>query len=141
MMTWLLAGVLSAVLIVRFYVRHAPHAAGEYHSRDSAYHQAGNYKEDGGFEAVRLLSEPGREALDRIMRVIDETTRTQLLDGGLEEGHVSYITRSPFWGFPDTTNIWIEGDRLHMRGHLRFGRSDLGVNQRRVSHWLALAGL
>jgi len=146
MMVWLLAGILTAVLIVRFYVRHSPHEAAMYHVADSRYSVAGNYPSKGGFEAIRDLAEPGNVALDRLIRVIEETSRTVVLDGALEDGHISFVTRSPFWGFPDTTNIWLnhhEGgaDQLFIQGHQRFGRSDLGVNQRRILHWLAVARL
>lgn len=141
MMTWFLAGLLTAVLIVRFYVRHAPHEAADFHVISSSYSEVGDYRSDGGFEAVRKPDEPLREAMARLVRIIEENARTIHLDGSLDAGHISFVTRTHFWGFPDTTNIWIDGDHLHIRGHLRFGKSDLGVNQRRILNWLAMARL
>ena len=141
MMTWFLAGLLSAVLIVRFYVRHAPHEAADFHLQTSSKTEAGDYCSDGGFEAVRQPDEPMAEAFARLVRIVEENARTIYLDGSVEDGHISFVTRSHFWGFPDTTNIWVLGDHLHIQGHLRFGKSDLGVNQRRILNWLAIARL
>ncbi len=54
----------------------------------------------------------------------------------MEEGAVTYIARTLFWGFPDYNTIWIEGDDLVIYARLRFGRGDWGVNGARVSKWL-----
>ena len=40
-------------------------------------------------------------------------------------------------GFPDYTTVQLKDDRLMIWARLRFGRSDLGVNRRRVDRWLA----
>ncbi|MBI1494135.1 DUF1499 domain-containing protein [Halocynthiibacter styelae] len=141
MMTWFLAGLLTAVLIVRFYVRHVPHEAVDFHLQSYPKTEVGDYRTDGGFEAVRQPDEPMAEAMARLVRIIEENARTTHLGGSLDAGHISFVTRTHFWGFPDTTNIWVSGDHLHIHGHLRFGKSDLGVNQRRILNWLTLARL
>ncbi len=58
--------------------------------------------------------------------------RTQLLAGGVGEGRLTYITRSKWMGFPDFTTIEQEGDEIKLYARLRFGKSDMGVNGRRL---------
>ncbi|HHL22526.1 MAG TPA: DUF1499 domain-containing protein [Aliiroseovarius sp.] len=68
--------------------------------------------------------------------IIEKTPRTKRLAGDVEEGRVTFITRSALWGFPDYTTIAHADGRIRILARLRFGRSDLGVNSRRVSQWL-----
>ncbi|MBC7164641.1 MAG: DUF1499 domain-containing protein [Roseovarius sp.] len=72
-------------------------------------------------------------ALDAIARA---TPRTRVLAGSVEEGMITYVTRSRVMGFPDYTTVRQAGDMLEIFARLRFGRSDLGVNAARVDDWL-----
>lgn len=72
-------------------------------------------------------------ALDRIIR---DTPRTQALAGSVDEGMITYVTRSRVFGFPDYTTVRQAGDTLEIYGRLRFGRSDMGVNAARIDDWL-----
>ncbi len=72
-------------------------------------------------------------AMDAIIR---ETPRTRVLAGSVEQGMVTYVTRSRVFGFPDYTTVRQDGDMLEIYGRLRFGRSDLGVNAARIDGWL-----
>ena len=72
-------------------------------------------------------------ALDTIIR---DTPRTRVLAGSLEEGMVTYVTRSRVFGFPDYTTVRQAGETLEIYGRLRFGSSDLGVNAARIDRWL-----
>jgi len=71
--------------------------------------------------------------LDYTMRSLP---RTRLLAGSLEEGRLTYVTRSKWMGFPDYTTIEQVGDQvdeqIRLYGRLRFGRSDMGVNAARM---------
>lgn len=69
---------------------------------------------------------------------------TQAVAGSAAEGHVTYVQRSPLWGFPDYVSVrFIEADdgagssTLAIFSRSRFGRRDLGVNKKRVASWLA----
>ena len=73
------------------------------------------------------------QALDRIARA---TPRTRLFAGSPATGHVTYITRSRLWGFPDFTTVQLHGDQIAIHARLRFGRGDMGVNSARVADWL-----
>jgi len=58
--------------------------------------------------------------------------RTELLAGSVGEGRLTYITRSRIMGFPDFTTIERSGEQIKLYARLRFGRSDLGVNGKRL---------
>lgn len=131
--------VLVAVLGLGAWVRLAPLPADLYHRMDSA-HGVGDWPVAGGFEAVRQVTEP-KATLAALVAVVEATPRTGLIEGSVEEGLVTVVTRSALWGLPDISNLWIEGDRVHVRGHLVFGRWDFGGNRARIEGWLARAGL
>ncbi len=68
-----------------------------------------------------------------------------LLAGSVASGHMTFLTRSRFMGFPDYTSILVEqaGDGAMLLGfaRARFGHSDLGANRARLERWLgALQG-
>lgn len=105
----------------------------------------GDYVERGAFKTVRAVADAQATmaALDEIIRA---TPRTTVLAGAVEEGLITYVTRSNLWGFPDYTTVYAGADDtveggfgplLKVHGRLRFGLDDLGVNKARVEGWLA----
>jgi len=69
-----------------------------------------------------------------------QTPRTEVVAGSLAEGQVTYVTRTKLMGYPDFTTIGVYGADpryVEVYGRSRFGRSDLGVNAKRVNGWLA----
>lgn len=80
-------------------------------------------------------------AFDRVARADD---RVEVLAGSAEEGFVTYVQRSAFFAFPDYVSTrFIEtdgGSTLAVFSRSRFGQSDLGVNEKRVTRWLAEVG-
>jgi hypothetical protein len=58
--------------------------------------------------------------------------RTELIAGSVGEGRLTYITRSRIMGFPDYTTIEQTDTNIQLYARLRFGRSDLGVNGKRL---------
>ena len=82
-----------------------------------------------------------QDLLNRFQEVALESPRTRVLAGNAEEGRITFISRSLVWGFPDYTTVEVktqsEDSYLLIHGRLRFGRSDLGVNAKRVKGWLA----
>lgn len=68
--------------------------------------------------------------------------RVEVLAGSVAEGHVTYVQRSKLFGFPDYVSVrFIDlpdgGSTLSVFSRARFGKSDLGVNQKRVERWVA----
>lgn len=135
-MTTTLILLVLILLSAPIYIRMAPVEPTVYH-RTSTPRPPGDYPVPGGFEAVRVAASGDLARLDQIIRA---TPRTKALGGALAEGHVSYVTRSLIWGFPDVTNVWSREGKLHIRGHLVYGRSDFGVNQARIEGWLQALG-
>lgn len=111
-------------------------AADRYHVRFAAPEV--DTRSEGGFVAVRQTDEQG---FVRLVETIFASPRTEQLAGKVEDGHVSFVTRTPIMGFPDVTNVLRTEDGIAVRGHLVVGRSDLGVNRRRIEGWLRQAGL
>jgi len=86
---------------------------------------------------VRRRIGGGPETMAVLHRIILETPRTEVLAGSLDEGKITYVTRSRIMGFPDYTTLKFETDHLELWARLRFGASDTGVNKARVEGWLA----
>lgn len=66
-----------------------------------------------------------------------QSPRTTRVAGTAEDGHVTYVSRTRWLGFPDFTTAQVVDDQLRIHARLRFGKADLGVNKTRVDGWLA----
>lgn len=126
---------LLAVLALGAYVRLAP-------SDPARWHVLPDGVEEGtgaGYALRRIEATPETlAALDEIARA---TPRTTILAGSVEDGIVTYVTRSALMGFPDYTTVSLSDGALTLYARLRFGQSDLGVNAARLEAWLrALEG-
>ncbi len=132
----ILGVLILAVLALMAYIRLAPSVAGRWHVEPRV---SENKDMAGG--VVRLVA-GGSQQMAQLDKLIRATPRTTVLAGGADLGHVTYVTRSALWGFPDYTTVQLQGDQIAILARLRFGKSDMGVNKARVDGWLrALAGL
>lgn len=122
------------------WVRLAPLPADRYHRVPVLVQPVGDWPEAGAFEAVRQVPDP-KARLVELDGIIREAAQTEALDGTPDEGLMSYVTRSALIGFPAIITLWIEGDRLHLRGASAFGPVDFGANRAHIQGWLARAGL
>ncbi|WP_209832877.1 DUF1499 domain-containing protein [Ruegeria sp. HKCCE3926] len=122
--------VIALVLGLVAYVRLAPSALAQWHIAPVA-----EVDQDlpGGVLRVVATGPEGLENLDRIARA---TPRTSVLAGSVDEGMITYVTRTKWIGFPDYTTVQQDGDTLRIHGRLRFGRRDFGANKARVDGWL-----
>lgn len=84
----------------------------------------------------RRISDAGEDGFSRLHTLILSTPRTDVLAGTLDQGQVTYVTRSKWMGFPDYTTVRADGAVLEVWARSRFGTSDLGVNRKRVEGWL-----
>ncbi|NBZ86081.1 DUF1499 domain-containing protein [Stagnihabitans tardus] len=89
---------------------------------------------DGAF--VDLTPADPQATLARLAEIAAATPRTTVFAGSVAEGHVTWVTRSLLWGFPDYTTAQITPQGLTIYARLRFGRGDLGVNGARLKGWL-----
>ena len=128
-MIWLL---VALVILVGGYIRLAPSDPDLWHVPPN-----GDVNRDmkGGVYRLVETGPDGLAQLDKIARV---SPRTSVLAGSVEEGMITYVTRTKWIGFPDYTTVQQDGDILRIHGRLRFGRKDFDVNRHRVDGWLAL---
>lgn len=124
--------VLVAVIVVAMgYIRLAP-------SDVARWNVAPDVTENVDMPSgVRRLLKAEPATLGQLDAIIRATPRTHVLAGSLDEGLITYITRSRIMGFPDYTTIQADGDSIKIHARLRFGKSDIGVNRARVDQWLA----
>ena len=123
--------LVLALIALAVYVRLAPSYPEDWHGLPSGLEPG-----DGEGRAVRVVPDEG-ETLERLDAIIRDTPRTQVLAGSVDEGMVTYITRSALWGFPDYTTVVRRDGQIVLYGRLRFGKSDMGVNAKRLDGWLA----
>lgn len=137
--------VLLIALIADAYVRLAPVDPERWHL-DTTSAEPGDRGAANSFQAVRTLDRSPAEVLAEADRVILGTPRTRRIAGSLQDGKVTYETRSLIWGFPDYTTVWTEDGAarppvIGLYGRARFGASDMGVNKARIEGWLDRLGL
>lgn len=87
--------------------------------------------------ALQIKAGDTTETLRRLDSIALKTPGTQRLAGSVEEGRITWITRSKLWGFPDYTTAEAGPEGVYVFARLRFGKSDLGVNAARLTSWLA----
>lgn len=139
MLVWL---ALALVLGFAAYVRLAPSDPALWHVPVQAEGPWGQVVAQTGAASVRLGPEAGTPAdlLARLDAVALASPRTTRLAGGVEDGRITWISRSLIWGFPDYITAETRPDGLHVLARLRFGREDMGVNAARLRDWLARLG-
>lgn len=124
---WVLLVVLGLGMA---YLRLAPSDPGR-------WHVARDITEDRNLEGgVLRRVETGKDGLARLDKVARNWPHTRVLAGSVEEGMITYVTRSAVLGFPDYTTVRQVGEWLEINARLRFGRSDFGVNRTRTEAWL-----
>jgi len=125
--------LLGALGLLALYVRVAPSDPARWHVEV--------HGETATFEGGTLRVLAGRaSSLATLSEIITAEPRTRLLAGSVEEGRITFVTRSKLWGFPDYATVEARGDDLVIWSRLRFGKSDLGVNSARVTRWIAALG-
>ena len=128
---WVLTGLVVAVLA---WIRLAPSDAARWHVMRDVVQER-----DMAIGVIRVIAaEP--DTLTQLDSIIRATPRTRVLAGSVSEKMVSYVTRSALFGFPDYTTVRERDGKIEIFARLRFGRSDTGVNGRRVGQWLAALG-
>lgn len=96
---------------------------------------------EGGARAmITLFETTSDEALAALDAIALSSPRTRRLAGSVEEGRITWITRSAVMGFPDYTTAEARPSgsavNIDLHARLRFGRSDFGVNAARLRDWL-----
>lgn len=101
------------------------------------WHVIPDVREDKVFSnGVRKRVMIGQDGLRRLDRIVETDPRTYRLAGSVEQGMVTYVTRTRMVGFPDYTTAMQAGEDLLIYARSRFGRRDFGTNADRVNRWL-----
>ncbi len=135
--------IVAAVVGVQAYVRLAPSRAEDWVIDDTS-NAPGDYPSAGGFMAVRDVEGDGSAFAREFEQTVLALPRTRKL--GRSDGQDVYVSRSKLWGFPDyITFALTPGEtpaqtRAVIYSRLRFGQSDMGVNQKRVKQILTGIG-
>ncbi len=77
-----------------------------------------------------------KASLAQLDSIAMSSPRTERVAGSVEEGRITWETRSFAWGFPDYTTAQVAGDGLIVLARSRYGASDWGVNGRRLKAWI-----
>ncbi|WP_435259218.1 DUF1499 domain-containing protein [Thioclava sp. FR2] len=144
-MSLFIAFALIAAMGLMAAIRLAPSDPAVWHDQEAIFQwadDAGPWNDivplTGG-ATLRLSLAKGAPAdlLSRLDVIAGAAPRTERLAGSIEDGRITWITRSALWGFPDYTSAETREDGLYVYARLRFGRDDFGVNAARLSDWLA----
>jgi hypothetical protein len=132
-MRYVLGLLLLVVIGFMLFVRLAPTDPAQWHTALGAVEDA-----DGAGSAMRVLKADA-SVLERADASMRSLPRTKVIAGSVEDRHVTYVTRSLVFGFPDYTTLqYSEADGLFKAfARLRFGKSDMGVNAERLDGLIA----
>ncbi|MEO0765138.1 MAG: DUF1499 domain-containing protein [Pseudomonadota bacterium] len=128
---YMLVLIVLSVAAFAVYVRLAPSDVSRWHQPVAATENA-----DLAGGAIRVM-EADRAAFEKVDAAMQSLPRTQVLAGSVQDGRITYVTRTQLWGFPDYTTVQFEYGTLKLFARLRFGGSDLGVNAARIAQVLA----
>lgn len=146
---WLAAVVGAGIAVAALFVRLAASDVDRWHVdpvKVSASGLANGYRvapsAAGAYAAVPVFPVPADALATALDAVAAAAPRTDRLAGSLDDRWVTYVQRSKWIGFPDYISVRILDmgggtSSLAMFSRSRFGRSDLGVNRKRVENWLA----
>lgn len=133
--------IVFLVVAGGLWIRLAPHDSDNWHIDPAdAAEPNGN-----GFRIIgdRAPRFPGdyNTVLAELMDVALSEPRVRLLDGGADEGLVTFVARTKWAGFPDyvTFKAVAEGDQTKVAAisRARYPGSDWGVNRERLDRWFA----
>lgn len=144
MMTKAFLGLLVCVIGTVVYVRMAPFSPERWHvaSQDLTGRDT---RGPNSYLVVRQIDAPSHEVLGALNTIILKTAGAKRVAGQIEEGLITYQVRTRFFGFPDYITVSLQQDdtgqsTISIFGRARFGKSDLGLNARRIKGWLLAMG-
>lgn len=142
-MTYGLIFILAAGLALAAYIRLAPSDPADWHvsPRLALWDLGGPWDQvvtarNGA--SLRLHSTDARALLAQLDSLAMATLRTSRLAGSVQEGRITWVSRSRLIGYPDYTTAEARAEGLYILARQRFGQGDWGVNAARLTHWLAL---
>ena len=146
MIKFLLIAGLLGLAGVMFYVRLAPSDPAEWHVDPRAIPKPDKpnhwlIRPVGGDARPENYARDARGLAEDFDAVARESPRTELVAGSVAAGHMTYLTRSPWMGFPDYTSIRVysteTGASYAAFARSRFGGNDWGTNRERLEDWVS----
>jgi hypothetical protein len=118
-------------------VRLAPSDAGKWHVDPSVKFQG---PVSNSFQQDFILDGEIDQVHAEIVRLISKDDGFHLA-GDLEKGHATYVIRTSLIGYPDYVSLLLtspttDTTKLSVLSRSRFGRSDFGVNKKRITGWI-----
>jgi hypothetical protein len=136
-----LTTLIIALLGFAAYVRFAPSDPARWNvdpSNAYVWDHGGDWNEVIVQVGGALLRIPATDTnLARLDAIAMATPHTTRLAGSVEDGRITWVTRSALWGFPDYTTAQSTPEGVYIHARLRFGKSDMGVNAARLRDWLS----
>ena len=94
-----------------------------------------------GGDAIAPIHATTPEVLARTIHGIAEADGAEMIAGSVADGHMTYVSRTRWMGWPDYTSVRVaragEGATFSAFARSRFGQSDFGVNRARLERWQA----
>lgn len=151
-LTWILGVGLIAVVFAAIFFRLAADEPGRWHVDPLTAERTGKPNDYVVAPEGVTVESPDRIAETRsgtpkeVLFQFDAiaSQNASMLAGSLDDLHITYVQRSSLLGFPDYITVKaVEvdgGAALVIYSRSRYGRSDLGVNKKRIDGWLAKMG-
>ena len=151
--TLLLLAAVIGIAAVAFYVRSVSSDPAEWHVDPLIGTRTGAPNDflllppgaDGGDAPSPVFAVPPAVMAARLSALASAEPRLDLIDGQVQAGFATFVVRSRWIGWPDYVSVRIVpagegGSALAIWSRSRFGYSDMGVNEARVSRWVETLG-
>lgn len=138
--------LLLAVAAVMIYVRYTPSDPAQWHVDPRAIpkpDKPNNWliRPVGGDARPPTYPLDAPALSELVDRIASAAPRTGRVEGSVASGHLTYLTRSKWMGFPDYTTFRVysteTGSSFAALARARFGHSDMGANRARLEDWIA----
>lgn len=144
MLFWILLVVFIAVVA---WVRFAPNDPARWHVDPAVITKTAKPNQflmrDGADAPAEIFDLPPEELAAAFHKIALAQPRVTVLAEDSSDFWITYEQRSKLMGYPDFISVRIipvaDGkSAVQIYSRSRFGKSDLGVNKARVTHWLGL---
>jgi uncharacterized protein (DUF1499 family) len=145
MLKWIALVIVVVIAAGLLYVRLAPTDPADWHTASDA-DTAGDTTTINSHHSVRPFTTGPEDMLRAVDLTAGDWPRTRAIAGSIEEGMITYETRSQLMGYPDYTTVSIipaaanHPAFLSIHARSRFGKGDMGVNKARAEAWLDRLG-
>lgn len=144
MLVWI---ILALVVALVLWVRFAQNDSARWHVDPAVVTKTAKPNQflmrDGGDAPAEMFDLPPEQLAAAFHEVAVAQPRVTVLAEDASDFWITYEQRSKLMGYPDFISVRITPvaggkSAVQIYSRSRFGKSDLGVNKARVTHWLGL---